>query len=72
MVRLAFKGVNGDWRRDPAASPELVQRGWAKIRGSILAILDGETCKLPRRAEFVFAPRAPRALAPPNVTRSPL
>jgi diacylglycerol kinase family enzyme len=65
MVRLAFNGVVGDWRNDPAVSVELVQRGWASMRGSIPAILDGETHRLPRRAEFEFAPRAFRALAPP-------
>jgi diacylglycerol kinase family enzyme len=36
------------------------------MRGSIPAILDGETHKLPRRAEFEFVPRAFRALAAPN------
>jgi diacylglycerol kinase family enzyme len=64
MVRLAFKGVTGDWRSDPSVSSTLVQRGCARMRGSIPAILDGETCKLPRRAEFEFTPRAFRALAP--------
>ena len=67
LMRLAFSGVIGDWRRDPAVSIEQVQHGWASMRGSIPSILDGETHKLPHRAEFEFTPRAFRALAPPNL-----
>jgi diacylglycerol kinase family enzyme len=63
-VRLAFSGLVGGWRRDPAVSSEFVQRGWATMRGSIPSILDGETHRLSRRAEFEFVPRAFRALAP--------
>jgi diacylglycerol kinase family enzyme len=66
MARLALRGALGAWRDDPAVSVELVDRGWATTRGSIPAILDGETHKLPRRAEFEFVPRAFRALAAPN------
>jgi diacylglycerol kinase family enzyme len=72
LVRLALNGVTGAWRRDPAVSVELVQRGWASMRGSIPSILDGETHRLPRRAEFEFTPRAFRALAPPNLAVSSL
>ena len=67
LVRLALSGVTGAWRNDPAVSVELAQRGWASMRGSIPSILDGETHRLPRRAEFEFIPRAFRALAPPNL-----
>ena len=67
LARLAFRGAIGAWREDPSVSVELVQRGWATMRGSIPAILDGETHKLPRRAEFEFVPHAFRALAPPNM-----
>jgi diacylglycerol kinase family enzyme len=63
-VRLAFSGLVGGWRRDPAVSIEFVERGWATMRGSIPAVLDGETQKLSRRADFEFVPRAFRALAP--------
>jgi diacylglycerol kinase family enzyme len=66
MARLAFRGVTGAWRDDPSVSVELVQRGWAAMRGSLPAILDGEAQKLPRRVEFEFVPRAFRTLAPPN------
>jgi diacylglycerol kinase family enzyme len=64
VVRLAFNGLGGGWRNDPAVSVELVQRGWAAMRGSIPAVLDGEAQKLPRRVEFEFTPRAFRALVP--------
>jgi diacylglycerol kinase family enzyme len=66
LVRLAFSGLTGAWRSDPTVSIELIQRGWASMRGSIPSILDGEAQKLPHRAEFEFVPRAFRALAPPN------
>ena len=75
LVRgLALSGVTSEtWRRDPAVSVELVQRGWASMRGSIpSSILDGETHKLPVRAEFEFTPRAFRALAQPNLAVSSL
>jgi diacylglycerol kinase family enzyme len=68
MVRLAFNGIVDDWRGDPTVSIEAVTGGWAQMRGSIPAILDGETRRLPQRAEFEFVPRAFRALAPPNMT----
>ena len=64
MARLAFSGLVGTWRKDPAVSLEFAERGWATMRRSIPSILDGETQKLPRRAEFEFVPRASRALAP--------
>jgi diacylglycerol kinase family enzyme len=67
LMRLAFSGLIGGWRADPAVTVELAQRGWASMRGSIPAILDGETHRLPRRAEFEFVPRAFRALAPPDM-----
>ena len=72
LARLALSGVTGAWRSDPAVSVELVQRGWASMRGSIPSILDGETHRLPRHAEFEFVPRAFRALAPPNLAVSSL
>jgi diacylglycerol kinase family enzyme len=72
LVRLAFSGVTGAWRADPAVTIELVQRGWASMRGSIPSILDGETHRLPHRAEFEFTPKAFRALAPPNLAVSSL
>jgi diacylglycerol kinase family enzyme len=66
MVRLALKGATGAWRDDPAVTVELVERGWAWMRGSIPSILDGETQKLPMCAEFEFVPQAFRALAAPH------
>ena len=72
LMRLAFGGLTGAWRNDPAVTVELAQRGWASMRGSIPSILDGETHRLPRRAEFEFVPKAFRALAPPNLAVSSL
>ena len=72
LMRLAFSGVIGGWRADPAVTVELTQRGWARMRGSIPAILDGEPHRLPRRTEFEFIPRAFRALAPPDMAVSSL
>lgn len=72
MLQLAFKGFTGAWRDDPSVSIDRIERGWARMRGSIPAILDGEPHRLPRRAEFEFVPRAFRALAPPNASVSTL
>jgi diacylglycerol kinase family enzyme len=72
LMRLAFGGLTGAWRSDPSVSVELVQHGWASMRGSIPSILDGETHRLPHRAEFEFVPQAFRALAPPDVAVSSL
>jgi diacylglycerol kinase family enzyme len=72
MVRLAFNGVINAWRSDPSVSVEIVTRGWAHMHGSIPAILDGETQRLPRRARFEFVPRAFRALAPPDMALASL
>ncbi|HZZ90517.1 MAG TPA: diacylglycerol kinase family protein [Caulobacteraceae bacterium] len=66
MARLALSGVTGAWRDDPAVACGLARRGWARMRGSIPAILDGESFRLPRLATFEFVPRAFRALAPPD------
>lgn len=63
ILRLAFHGLVGEWRNDPAVSTELVTRGWAAMRRGIPAILDGETHRLPPRVDFAFAPVAFRALA---------
>ena len=67
LMRLAFSGLIGGWRADPSVTVEMVQRGWARMHGSIPAILDGETHRLPRRTQFEFTPRAFRALAPPDM-----
>ena len=69
-VRLAFTGLIGSWRRDPAVSVDLIQHGWASMRKSIPSILDGETQRLPPRAEFEFVPCAFRALSPPTLAAS--
>jgi diacylglycerol kinase family enzyme len=66
VARLALSGFTGDWRDDPSVSTQMVQRGWARQRGSLLAMVDGETVRLPRQATFEFVPRAFRALAPPR------
>jgi diacylglycerol kinase family enzyme len=65
VVRLAFNGLIGDWRRDPGVIVETGVRGRVWARRSIPAILDGEIQRLPRGAEFVFEPCAFRALVPP-------
>jgi diacylglycerol kinase family enzyme len=66
MARLALRGVTGAWRDDPSVSIQRIERGWATMRGSMPAILDGEAHKLPRRVEFEFVARAFRTLAPPD------
>ena len=63
--RLAFNGLVSDWRRDPSVTVEPCVKGVARARRAIPCILDGETHRLPRRADFEFLPRAFRALAPP-------
>jgi diacylglycerol kinase family enzyme len=65
IVRLALSGFTGEWRDDPAVTTELAQRGWARMRGSLPAMLDGERERLGRFVTFEFVPRAFRALAPP-------
>jgi diacylglycerol kinase family enzyme len=62
--RLAVRGAFGDWRGDPGVVSRPVHRGWARARRHIPAILDGEVHRLASRVEFVFEPRAFRALAP--------
>lgn len=62
--RLAFKALWGDWRADPAVETQPCRRGVVLARGRIPAILDGETVRLPRRAEIEFRRVAFRALAP--------
>jgi diacylglycerol kinase family enzyme len=66
VARLALSGVMGAWREDPAVIRDTARRGWARMRGAIPAILDGESFTLPSRAQFEFVPRAFRALAPPG------
>lgn len=68
IARLALNGFTGDWRDDPAVTTELTLRGWARMRGSLPAMLDGERERLPRSVTFEFVPRAFRALAPPAAT----
>jgi diacylglycerol kinase family enzyme len=67
ILRLALTGFGGDWRGDPAVTIGLAERGWVRKRGSMPAMLDGETLRLPHRVDFEFTPRAFRALAPPDV-----
>jgi len=62
--RLAFNGLAGDWRRDPRVSVETCSRGRARARRPIPCILDGEIQHVGRKVEFVFEPRAFRALVP--------
>ena len=68
IARLALNGFTGDWRDDRAVTTELALRGWARMRGSLPAMLDGERERLPRSVTFEFVPRAFRALAPPAAT----
>lgn len=62
--RLAFKALWGDWRADPAVETRPCRTGVVLARGRIPAILDGETVRLPKRAEIEFRRVAFRALAP--------
>lgn len=62
--RLAFKALWGDWRADPAVETRPLRHGFVVARGRIPAILDGETVRLPPRAEIEFRRVAFRALAP--------
>jgi diacylglycerol kinase family enzyme len=66
LVRLALTGFTGDWRDDPAVTTLLARGGWARMRSSVPAMLDGESLRLPRLVSFDFVPRAFRALAPPT------
>ena len=63
IAQIALSGVAGDWRAAPAVSTRLAQHGWARTRGSLPAMLDGERERLPRLVSFEFVPRAFRALA---------
>jgi diacylglycerol kinase family enzyme len=63
LFRLAFNGLVGDWRRDPGVMVYASVHGRAVARRPIPCILDGELLRLGRSAEFVFQPRAFRALA---------
>ena len=72
IVRLALNGFAGDWRGDASVSTSLAARGWARARGSLPAMLDGESVRLPRQVAFEFIPRAFRALAPPAVSAASL
>jgi len=65
VARLAFNGLLGEWRNDPAVRAHPVERGWASARRRIPCILDGESLQLPRKVGFEFTPRAFRTLAPP-------
>jgi diacylglycerol kinase family enzyme len=64
VFQLAFNGLTGDWRRDPRVTSEPCSRGWARARRPIPCILDGEIQHMGREVEFVFEPRAFRALVP--------
>jgi diacylglycerol kinase family enzyme len=63
MFRLAFHGLIGDWRADPAVTVYSAVHGRAGARRHIPCILDGELLLLGRGVEFDFRPRAFRALA---------
>jgi diacylglycerol kinase family enzyme len=65
VFRLAFNGLVGDWRHDPAVAVAPCMRGQAEARRSIPCILDGEMQRLPHRVAFEFLPRAFRALVAP-------
>ena len=64
--RLGLNALISDWRNDPAVAvcPTLEAEVWA--RGSIPAILDGESRRLPSEVAIRFKPRAFRALVPPR------
>jgi diacylglycerol kinase family enzyme len=62
LAQIAVSGFVGDWRAAPAVSTRLAQRGWARTRGSLPAMLDGERETLPRLVSYEFVPRAFRAL----------
>lgn len=62
--RLGFHYAFGEWRADPAIHTRPCRRGWARTRGSMPAILDGEPIRLKSPVEIKFIPRAFRALEP--------
>jgi len=68
VFRLAFAGLAGDWRRDPRVTVDACNRGQARARRHIPCILDGEMQHVGREVEFVFEPRAFRALVPAGPT----
>jgi diacylglycerol kinase family enzyme len=72
IFRLAFNGLFGDWRHDPAIVVDTAVRGRAWARHSIPCILDGEVHRLPRKVTFAFDQRAFRALAPPQTALASL
>jgi len=62
--RMAFHYAFGEWRNDPAIHTRPCRHGRARTRGSMPAILDGESIRLKSPVEFRFIPRAFRALEP--------
>lgn len=63
--RLGFHFLTSDWRNDPAVVTHESRRVRASARGSIPAILDGESIRLPHHTSVEFVPEAFRTLAPP-------
>lgn len=63
--RLGFHALTSDWRNDPAVEVTVSRRVKAWARGSIPALLDGESIRLPGEVEVEFVPEAFRTLAPP-------
>ena len=66
MFRLAFHGLAGDWRTDPAVTVSIARRGGVTARRPIPCILDGELTRMSNRIEFSFQAKAFRALALPG------
>lgn len=69
VFRLAYNGLVGDWRGDPAVAVQPCTDGLAWARKTMPCILDGEVQRLPRKANIRFIPKAFRALAPPPASR---
>jgi diacylglycerol kinase family enzyme len=63
--RLGVRYLTSDWRKDPAVVLHEARQVKASARGSIPAILDGESFRLPRHTTVDFVPEAFRTLAPP-------
>jgi diacylglycerol kinase family enzyme len=62
--RMAFRYAFGEWRNDPAIHTRPCKHGRAMTRGSMPAILDGESIRLKSPVEIRFIPRAFKALEP--------
>jgi diacylglycerol kinase family enzyme len=63
-ARVVLSALVGDWRTDPAVHLGRARQGRVWANRSIPALLDGESVRLGRHAEFKFHPHAFRALAP--------